>query len=125
MDNIERVHASQLTHGSEEDFADVSAQYQAKIQTESLDMDDPVTPDELKEVRKKLGFSQAHVAMVAGHLLTRESITRIENGRTPCSKTSFIIRAAFAYRLKDFFWKDSLALGPRQKVLVYKGGDHG
>lgn len=121
----EKVHASQMLFGSPEDFDAVSRQYREMLAAESLDFLGPITPQELKAARKKLGISQCQVAAITGYLVTRETITRIENGKKiPSIKNSAVIRMAFAYRLQDYSWAPIQGRGPRAKELVYKGGNH-
>ena len=114
--------------GSQEVFAAIAAEELAKIQLESLDLVQPITPAEFVAWRKRLGFTSADFARVAGHLVSRETFTRLELGDTLSAKTSGLVRMCLAARLPKFEWVEKDGNSKRRskrKILKYKGEAHG
>lgn len=113
--------------GSKEDFEAIAAEERSKIQRESLDLVQPITPAEYIAWRKRLGFTSADFARVTGHLVSRETFTRLELGDTLSAKTSGLVRMCLAERLPKFQWVEKANSGRRRKrkILKYEGDAHG
>lgn len=79
---------------------------------------DPVTADELRDIRKALGVTQAELSQITGYAISRELISRIESGnKVACLHTTLIIRTALAYRLPHYSWANTK---PGHKHLTTK-----
>lgn len=91
----------------------------ALISVESLDMIEPFTSEEMKTIRSRLGLGQGDFAKLTGHIISRETFTRIENGAEIEAKTTAFIRFCLAYRLPDFSFVDKEKYG-RKKIFEYK-----
>lgn len=114
-----KLYSYHLDFGTEEDFKAEAARNLALISIESLDMIEPFTGLEMKDIRSRLGLGQGDFAKLTGHIISRETFTRIENGAEIEAKTTAFIRMCLAYRLPDFSFVDKEKYG-RKKVLEYK-----